>query len=881
MKKYFIFINLLVLLIVSCEKSEDNNQNSGIATIAILYPENNSEITCEDCTIEIISILENKELIDLAHILVDDNVIASGLSDTLVAYYKPPSGINQVITIEARIINFIEDECMVFGTEEECLDSDNNCTWENSCFQEDNIDIIDSYSNTININSVNSDPLISNPVFMNVDNQFNMMRFPVTNREFIHFLNSNKYLEVELVEVLWGDENGNNYGDPTLCHDRDTGDQYEPTAWWYVNVKAQYGNQDIPAGNYSIYKNGYNIYDINADYSNQGGKIRYDCQTQTFYLPNESDGSESIYLDHPVTGVTWVGANIYANYFGWTIPNLEQWELVSKNNYNWIYPWGNEINENYANYNNNVTSKVGYYNGIGELNLSLSAFGLYDMGGNIWEHTNSSSMPEIYLKTGGAFNSDATQLEIGYVAYSIFNQVSNNTGFRCVSDIDYPASPASGCMETNKCNYDMFAEESAECYEDDCLNVCGGDAQEYEFYQDLDEDGLGNPDVSDIQCNEPQEGWTDNSNDLDDNCASSDINQDNIDCNNVCWGEAYIDGCGECVGGNTGEVECNEDCNGVNGGSAERDECGVCTGGDTGIEPNQDLDCNGVCAPSTPQGEEDLNNGLQYGAYIDDCGYCVEGGTGLEENYADLGCGCDEPEAQYYCLDNNGNDCCDCGNDGNGDWDQCNPDTDSELICEDELSDNYINNILGCSNQNAENWYCDEEENECISFGVNIIPPCNFIDDGTCIVYGCSDPIADNYWDEATECDDGTIDGCCDYTEPVNISFGSITNDNMEILIDTPHDLLGFQFDILGTNLFSGNGGIAENSGFAVSAAGSTVLGFSFSGDVIPSGSQGILTNLSYQSTDLQACLDLGTGAFPGSDGNPLPVIFGECSDLP
>ena len=47
---------------------------------------------------------------------------------------------------------------------------------------------------------------------MNVNDEFNMMRFPVTNREFISFLNSNESLEVEIVEVLWGDENGNNYG---------------------------------------------------------------------------------------------------------------------------------------------------------------------------------------------------------------------------------------------------------------------------------------------------------------------------------------------------------------------------------------------------------------------------------------------------------------------------------------------------------------------------------------------------------------------------------------------------------------------------------------------------------------------------------------------
>ena len=860
MKNYLILTIFLVLIIVSCEKSEDNNEQTGISTITILYPEDGTEITCEECTIEIISIIENKESSDLAYILINDNIIKSGLSDTLIAHYQPPSDWNQTVNIEARIVNFLED---------------------------DNIEILASDSNTININSIDTDPLTSDPVFMNVNDQFSMMRFPVTNREFIDFLNSNQYLEVELVDVLWGDENGNNYGDPALCHDRDVGDQYEPTEWWYVNVKATFGNQDIPSGNYSVYKNGYNIYDTNADYSNQGGKIQYDCQTQTFFLPNEEDGSESIYLNHPVTGVTWIGANIYANHFGWSIPTLEQWELAAKNNYDWDYPWGNTINSNYANYNNTTTTQIGYYNGLGELNLSLSAFGIYDMGGNVWEHTNSSSVPEIYFKTGGAFDSDTTQLKIGYTAYSIFDQVSNNTGFRCVTDINYPSSPASGCIEENKCNYDMFAQESNNCYDDDCLGICGGDAQEYEFYQDQDGDGLGNPNISEIQCNEPESGWCDNSDDLDDDCASSDINQDNIDCNDICFGEAYIDGCGNCVGGDTGETECNEDCNGVNGGSADWDNCEVCSGGDTGLEPNQDLDCNGVCAPSTPQGQEDLDNGLQYGAYIDDCENCVGGGTGLEENYADVGCGCEQPAAEYYCLDNNGNGCCDCGNDSDGDWDQCNPDTDSELVCEDELLDNYIGTILGCSNENAQNWYCDEEINDCISFGVNTIPPCNFIDDGSCIVYGCSDPIADNYWDEATECDDGSADNCCQYTTPLQLSFGSVDSDSgtMEINITVPeyeddaNYIYGFQFNIDGTTLTSASGGLAEDAGFTVSVGGNLVLGFSFSGTYIGAGS-GVLTNLQFTPTADQACFNIGDGAFSNQNSQPIPVEFGDCYDF-
>ena len=51
-------------------------------------------------------------------------------------------------------------------------------------------------------------------------------------------------------------------------------------------------------------------------------------------------------------------------------------------------------------------------------------------------------------------------------------------------------------MVEDKCNYDMFAESSENCFIEDCLENCGGNAIEIEFYQDLDVDGLGNPNIS-------------------------------------------------------------------------------------------------------------------------------------------------------------------------------------------------------------------------------------------------------------------------------------------------------------------------------------------------------------------------------------------------
>ena len=49
-------------------------------------------------------------------------------------------------------------------------------------------------------------------------------------------------------------------------------------------------------------------------------------------------------------------------------------------------------------------------------------------------------------------------------------------------------------------------------------------------------------------------------------------------------------------------------------------------------------------------------------------------------------------------------------------WDECDSNFDAQLVCEEDLNSNQINTILGCSNSNAENWYCDQEINECIAF---------------------------------------------------------------------------------------------------------------------------------------------------------------------
>ena len=93
------------------------------------------------------------------------------------------------------------------------------------------------------------------------------------------------------------------------------------------------------------------------------------------------------------------------------------------------------------------------------------------------------------------------------------------------------------------------------------------------------------------------------------------VGADVPDCNGVINGDAYLDDCNTCVGGNTGKIACVLDCNGDENGTASLDECGVCSGGKTGV-----IACKGVI-----QGEsfceatgilEDINTGFVGEGYL-------------------------------------------------------------------------------------------------------------------------------------------------------------------------------------------------------------------------------------------------------------------------
>ena len=133
------------------------------------------------------------------------------------------------------------------------------------------------------------------------------------------------------------------------------------------------------------------------------------------------------------------------------------------------------------------------------------------------------------------------------------------------------------------------------------------------------------------------------------------------------------------------------------------------------------------------------------------------------------------------------------------------------------------------------------------------------------------------WWDAIVdECGDCNGDGSS--CAAVYLSFGSVGDASLEILINNPGDVAGFQFNVEGTQLSGASGGLAADAGFTVSVGGNTVIGFSLSGAVIPGGSDGVLTNLDYVATADQACLAGVVISDP--DGQALDSETGDCVAL-
>ena len=163
-----------------------------------------------------------------------------------------------------------------------------------------------------------------------------------------------------------------------------------------------------------------------------------------------------VYQNHPVTMVSWFGAEAFCDYYDWRLPSELEWEKAARgtelvNERGLAFPWGNEIHANYANYysSNDLferlggklggTTPVGLFNGGSyddyKTHDHASPYGLYDMAGNVWQWTGDDYHKQHYrYLRGGSFYSYEVDLRVWKRNSAGPTFFAPDVGFRCAQD---------------------------------------------------------------------------------------------------------------------------------------------------------------------------------------------------------------------------------------------------------------------------------------------------------------------------------------------------------------------------------------------------------------------------------------------------------------
>lgn len=155
---------------------------------------------------------------------------------------------------------------------------------------------------------------------------------------------------------------------------------------------------------------------------------------------------ESGYAKHPVVGVTWYGAVAYANWIGKRLPTEAEWEIAAKQGEDSLYPTGDDIEKNQANFFSSDTTPV--------MSYAPNKFGIYDMAGNVYEWIHDwygynyydASVQEpvepkgplqgVYrVLRGGCWKSVKEDLRSSRRHRNNPGTVNGTYGFRCAADV--------------------------------------------------------------------------------------------------------------------------------------------------------------------------------------------------------------------------------------------------------------------------------------------------------------------------------------------------------------------------------------------------------------------------------------------------------------
>lgn len=161
-----------------------------------------------------------------------------------------------------------------------------------------------------------------------------------------------------------------------------------------------------------------------------------------------SSGSRDIYYGNPTYGnypvlVNWGQATTFCDWRDARLPTEAEWEKAARGTDERVFPWGDAINCENANFSNCGGSMNTLP--VGSYEKGKSPYGIYDMAGNFselvsdwYDHDYYQQSPldnptgpstgEFHIIRGGGNGN------FGYILTSVYRQVGDVAGFRCAKD---------------------------------------------------------------------------------------------------------------------------------------------------------------------------------------------------------------------------------------------------------------------------------------------------------------------------------------------------------------------------------------------------------------------------------------------------------------
>lgn len=158
--------------------------------------------------------------------------------------------------------------------------------------------------------------------------------------------------------------------------------------------------------------------------------------------------------DWPINWLRWHGADAFAQYYGVSLPTEAQWEYAARGGMQLTYPTNDgTLDDTKANYNGDIAGIFdddGHAIAVGS--YAPNPYGLYDMGGNVWEwcadyyannfYTNDATDPintnpgtdAKRVRRGGSWNYHSDTLRTFARASDLPDRGNNHFGFRIVKN---------------------------------------------------------------------------------------------------------------------------------------------------------------------------------------------------------------------------------------------------------------------------------------------------------------------------------------------------------------------------------------------------------------------------------------------------------------